>query len=788
MLLTLPLLLLASSCIGVSSDQLAGDSPLVFIEGDSSPALQLAMRDVEQDWYKVLGYPPVVLTSSPTNTTFAGVPSQLVSVFIGSTSASWLSAFKIPSGCNLDGNESHCVFSATDPFRKNATSIVAIGMGLRGVIYAGYTFSEKILGVDPWYIWVDHDPMFKPNGVEVTGDVLFSYSMPIFKYRCIFTNDEDLLGGSKADPLGEAVFDRTTWDNLFETLLRLKGNMFLVGTIPFPDEFSLKLASRRGLVLTQHHFNLLALDTSRWLYGSDYWSWTKYPNLMAYSWKSGIAELQDREVVWSVGLRGLNDYSYPCPGCSDEEKAELISTAIGNQTAWIRAVQPDADLITYLWDEGANYFRKGLLHIPEGVHIIFTDEGAGFVQDIDLLQPGSGLYFHTAMLNGHANQLTEMVPPARFYEEGQQFVKKNATFAVIINTSDLRPVPLSTDAVLKFVWNPNDYLKEDPNSTQAKFISDWCQQRYELDADSATKIANAYTSYFNTPYIAEGRGDHYLANQLKSLASEYTTDLTKNGKASDDLAKKADIAKPVSLPHVAELNNTVASLESLIPAHRLRFFKSHLVMQVGLHLSALQAIDTLARSIIESSKGNSSGAISLGSMASEQLSMLFAYERMAEFGRWHGLYMHDWLVNYHRTRRILMGTVAQLNKLPPPLVQPGTGYNDFYAYQLVHNNFPYFYYNDTWNGRNFVIISCRQCVNTSDGGTFAGPSATISMEILQTGSTIHYTTDGSDPTASSPSYSEPITVTQTTTIKACGYVRTTSLLVVSNVTYRKISP
>ena len=119
MLLTLPLLLLASSCIGVSSDQLAGDSPLVFIEGDSSPALQLAMRDVEQgekliisfssqqqqhvlaDWYKVLGYPPVVLTSSPTNTTFAGVPSQLVSVFIGSTSASWLSAFKIPRQENL---------------------------------------------------------------------------------------------------------------------------------------------------------------------------------------------------------------------------------------------------------------------------------------------------------------------------------------------------------------------------------------------------------------------------------------------------------------------------------------------------------------------------------------------------------------------------------------------------------------------------------------------------------------------------------------------------------------
>lgn len=63
MLLTLPLLLLASSCIGVSSDQLAGDSPLVFIEGDSSPALQLAMRDVEQgETYHLLLFPTAKTT------------------------------------------------------------------------------------------------------------------------------------------------------------------------------------------------------------------------------------------------------------------------------------------------------------------------------------------------------------------------------------------------------------------------------------------------------------------------------------------------------------------------------------------------------------------------------------------------------------------------------------------------------------------------------------------------------------------------------------------------------
>eukprot|EP00118_Oscarella_pearsei_P010831 m.68668 g.68668 ORF g.68668 m.68668 type:complete len:232 (+) comp35546_c0_seq1:192-887(+) len=218
-------LLLSLSVAPCLSYLLTGDAPVIFSEGDSQ-ALQLAIRDIKQDWYKVLGYPPVVL-DDPSNSSLEGVPSELPSVLIGTTSAPWLSAFKIPKDCALDGNESHCVFSATDPFRKNAISIVAIGVGIRGAIYAGYTFSEEILKVDPWYIWVDREPQFCPGGFAVADSILISYSKPVFKYRCFFTNDEDLLGGSRADPLGETVFDIKTWDNLFQTLLRVKGNMFL---------------------------------------------------------------------------------------------------------------------------------------------------------------------------------------------------------------------------------------------------------------------------------------------------------------------------------------------------------------------------------------------------------------------------------------------------------------------------------------------------------------------------------------------------------------------------------
>jgi hypothetical protein len=154
--------------------------------------------------------------------------------------------------------------------------------------------------------------------------------------------------------------------------------MYLVGTVPLPDEPSLALADARGLAIVQHHFNLLGLDTFRFPLPSDQWDWDGHPGLLANMWQGCVAAQAQWEVVWSVGLRGLNDYAYPCP--NPQQCGRVLSEAMANQTAWIRAVQPNATIITYMWDEALQYLEDGYLTIPAGVQIVFTDAGAGFIR------------------------------------------------------------------------------------------------------------------------------------------------------------------------------------------------------------------------------------------------------------------------------------------------------------------------------------------------------------------------------------------------------------------------
>ena len=91
---------------------------------------------------------------------------------------------------------------------------------------------------------------------------------PAFKYRGVFTNDEDMLGHLRPDPLGQGLFGLETANQLYETILRNKANLIVPGTTTNADEPHIALAHRRGLAIAHSHFEIVGLGTFRWLDGS----------------------------------------------------------------------------------------------------------------------------------------------------------------------------------------------------------------------------------------------------------------------------------------------------------------------------------------------------------------------------------------------------------------------------------------------------------------------------------------------------------------------------------------
>ena len=263
---------------------------------DSRKPVQRALEDVKSDWYKVFGHRPVVLQEPPKS--WKGPV-----IYLGLKGA-WREALlgKEP----FAGAESFVLRSARDEAGRPA--LVATGADMRGSIYAAYALSEEILGVDPWYFWVDNEPAARQQ-IEVPEGLDKRFGPPTFKYRGWFINDEDLLGGFAPDPLRENVFSLDMYNRIYETLLRLRGNMIAPGTFTFPDERCQELAQRRGLVLNMHHILVVGLNTYRWPKDVPY-SYSKHPEIMERYWQKCIDAFKGREVVWTVGYRGKDDYPF----------------------------------------------------------------------------------------------------------------------------------------------------------------------------------------------------------------------------------------------------------------------------------------------------------------------------------------------------------------------------------------------------------------------------------------------------------------------------------------------
>ena len=182
-------------------------------------------------------------------------------------------------------------------------------------------------------------------------------------------------------------------------------------------------------------------------------------------------DLAGDRVVWQLGLRGKGDRSiwHSDASVSRAEAGRAISRAIAEQWEIVRRAdpRPTPPATTTLWLEGSELMSAGSLAFPEGVTVVFADEGASQQMQKDFHEtprrPGRtyGVYYHVGFWSSGPH-LLQGTTPGRVKEVFDRVIAKGDTHYAIINVCNIREHVLGIQAAMTAMrgpWDPDAFLR-----------------------------------------------------------------------------------------------------------------------------------------------------------------------------------------------------------------------------------------------------------------------------------------------------------------------------------------
>ena len=422
--------------------------------------VRLALRDLATDLEKVLGAKPRMADTDE---------AQII----------------VSLDRSLGQPESYCIDAEVGKIRIR-------GADELGVIYGIYRFSHQFLGVDPYWFFKDLEP--EPRETIAVPARTVRSTPAAFRYRGWFVNDEDLLtewkegGGTRYIdyPFYGQVTHLDVIDRVFEALLRAGGNLVIpasfVDVMNEPEARLVQRAAERGLYVTQHHIEPLGVSH----YGfENYWktrgkeyafAYGSHPDQVREVWRAFAKrwyELVGDKVVWQLGLRGKGDRAIWLSDKSvDQAQAgRMISRAIAEQWEIVRSVdpRPAPPATSTLWHEGSKLMSQGALSFPEGVTIVFADNGPTQTMQADFETTKRadgrqyGVYYHIGFWNTGPH-LLQGSRPDRVRRELDEVIAKGDTAYGIINVCNVREHVLGIQAATEIMnegtaWSEADFWK-----------------------------------------------------------------------------------------------------------------------------------------------------------------------------------------------------------------------------------------------------------------------------------------------------------------------------------------
>jgi len=231
-----------------SSVTIASGTPISVNLSDPSlnsypiAALTHAAPDLQRDMCKVFGpASPIAFQSPPAG---AAGPVLCIGTQRAVSGDTQLQG-SLPA---LSGIESHQVVAVSS---GSFQAMVMEGADTRGTLYATYTFSERVLGITPFWFWASWVPAHQTS-IALAPGILYSLGPPGVAW---LFNDQDFISAWKSmpDSLTPAPAPATgtgnALDPLYETMLRLKLNALSTGgdLTDFSYDSTTGMASHSGL-------------------------------------------------------------------------------------------------------------------------------------------------------------------------------------------------------------------------------------------------------------------------------------------------------------------------------------------------------------------------------------------------------------------------------------------------------------------------------------------------------------------------------------------------------------
>lgn len=497
-----------------------------------------------------------------------------------------------------------------------------------GFIYGALYFSKEYLGVTDWWYWAD----LEPEAREVIELQNINYTSPVRKvrYRGWFINDEtSILGWYKGVTPPDFI-----WEQIFETLLRLGGNMVIAGSALPAEAVHHELASQMGLYLTHHHIEYLGTEFFSRRFPDLKPSYSEHQELFESLWREAVLRHRDDPTVWIIGYRGQGDRPFWIDDkafmekagsenkTEEELKGEYLSEVIHRQMQILQEEVENPVVATYLYAEAAELYRAGKLKLPEGVIKIWADNGYGKMvsrrghaledKSIAALPEAEdkglhGIYYHAAFHDGrlHSNNLAMMQSPDIIETEMKKCFDASADHYWIVNCGIIRPHQYVLDYIAK-LWNEG---MSDQQSHRSQWVSTYLSEESKLNQD----FSNLYKKYFDSlGLVHENRSDYKIGELFYHSNARMLIRLMISGKPpeshQDFYWGTGEMAFPEqikwfekkcldTLPSLIDLEKQAANLEAQLKGSRKKFFQDNLLFQIRLHLYSCRGFASLCRGL-----------------------------------------------------------------------------------------------------------------------------------------------------------------------------------------------